>query len=324
MRRRRFLQLAGATLAAGAIAPHALRAATSSVHAVTTPPIDAAAFHAMRRFARTPFGRIAYVERGRGETALFLHGAPLNGFQWRGAIERLAPYRRCVAPDFMGLGYSEVPEGQPLAAPDQTAMLLALLDTLAIGKVDLVASDSGVAVAQLLAAHHPRRVRSLLLANGDVEPDSPPSKVEPVIEMARSGTLADATANWLVDPANARATFGKAVYAFPERLSDETIATYAAPLVSSPLRRAQYHAFHLALKPNPLAGVEVSLKRSRVPVRIVWGMADDIFLPADAEYLDRVFPHSQGIRRVPEGKLFFPEEFPDVIAEEARRLWEVS
>lgn len=320
MHRRRFLQLAGTTFAAGAIATRALRAATSTA-AATTPPIDAATFHAMRRFASTPFGRIAYVERGRGEAALFLHGAPLNGFQWRGAIARLAPYRRCVAPDFMGLGYSEVPEGQSLAAPDQAAMLVALLDTLAIGKVDLIASDSGVAVAQLLAAHHPRRVRSLLLTNGDIEPDSPPSKVEPVIEMARSGTLADATANWLVDPANARATFGKAVYAFPERLSDETIATYATPLVSSPLRRAQYHAFHLALKPNPLTGVEATLKRSRVPVRIVWGMADDIFLPADADYLDRLFPQSQGIRRVPEGKLFFPEEFPDVIAEEARRLW---
>jgi hypothetical protein len=28
-----------------------------------------------------------------------------------------------------------------------------------------------------------------------------------------------------------------------------------------------------------------------------------------------------GIRLIPEGKLFFQEEFPDVIAEEALRLW---
>jgi pimeloyl-ACP methyl ester carboxylesterase len=56
-------------------------------------------------------------------------------------------------------------------------------------------------------------------------------------------------------------------------------------------------------------------------VRIVWGTDDDIFSRADAEYLDRTFPSSRGIRDVPGGKLFFPEEFPDVIAEEARRLW---
>jgi pimeloyl-ACP methyl ester carboxylesterase len=58
-----------------------------------------------------------------------------------------------------------------------------------------------------------------------------------------------------------------------------------------------------------------------VPLRIVWGAADDVFPLADAEYLDRTFPQSRGIRRVPGAKLFFPEEFPDVIADEARRLW---
>ncbi len=320
MQRRQFLQLTGASLAVGVAAACTPRIPALRAAKVTT-SIDAAAFHSMRRFADTPFGRIAHVERGSGQAALFLHGAPLNGFQWRGAIERLSPYRRCVAPDFMGLGYSEVPAGQSLAAADQAAMLEALLGTLGIDNVDIIASDSGGAVAQLFVARHPQRVRSLLLANCDVEPDSPPPKIEPVIEMARTGTLADATANWLVDPAKARATFGKAVYAFPDRLGDETIAVYARPLVASPLRRAQYHAFHLALKPNPLAGIEATLKRSPVPLRIVWGMSDDLFKPADADYLDRLFPQSRGIRRIPEGKLFFPEEFPDVIAEEARRLW---
>ena len=41
----------------------------------------------------------------------------------------------------------------------------------------------------------------------------------------------------------------------------------------------------------------------------------------DADYLDRTLPNSRGVRRIPGAKLFFPEEFPDVIAEEARKLW---
>ena len=44
-----------------------------------------------RRHVDLPCGRIAYVERGTGAAALFLHGAPLNGIQWRGALYRLAP-----------------------------------------------------------------------------------------------------------------------------------------------------------------------------------------------------------------------------------------
>ena len=311
MKRRQFLQLTGAALAAG----------LTTAAADPSQPLDAAAFRAMRRFAELRFGRIAYVERGSGQAALFLHGAPLNGFQWRGAIERLSSQRRCIAPDFMGLGYSEIPEHQSLAADAQVSMLAAFLDALAIRKVDIVASDSGGAVAQLFVAHHPKRVRTLLLSNCDVEPDSPPAKVQPVIEMARAGTLAEATAKWLTDKALARSTFGAAVFRDPSRFADETIEYYVTPLVSTALRREQYHAYHVALEPNPLAGIEASLKRSSVPVRIVWGAADDIFAQEDADYLDRTFPSSRGIRRVPGAKLFFQEEFPDVIAEEAQRLW---
>lgn len=323
MERRQFLMWTGATLAAGVVGGCASGVDTRRGAALAKPS-DAAAFRAARRFADTSFGRIAYVERGSGEAALFLHGAPLNGFQWRGAMDRLSADRRCVAPDFMGLGYSEVPEHQSLAADAQTAMLAALLDRLSISQADIVASDSGGAVAQLFAVRHPERVRTLLLTNCDTEPNSPPPKVQPAIQMARAGTLAEATARWLTDKDLARSTFGAAVFREPSRFADETIEYYAAPLVSSPLRRAQYHAFHLALEPNPLAGIEAALKRSRVPMRVVWGEADDIFSPADARYLDRTFPRSQGVRFVPGAKLFFQEEYPDVIAEEARRLWRVG
>lgn len=282
-------------------------------------PVDA--FRGSRRAIATSFGNIAYVERGHGRAALFLHGAPLNGYQWRGALERLAGVRRCIALDFMGLGYSEVPDGQALGAQAQADMLAAFLDALAIRDADLVASDSGTAVAQLFAVKYRARVRSLLLTNGDVEIDSPPPKVKVAIAMARAGTLGEATANWLVDRALARRTFGAAVYRVPEQLGDDTIDYYVTPLVRSARRIAQYHAFHVALEPNPLQGIEAALRTLTVPARIVWGDADDIFAPADAAYLDRVLPGSRGIRHVPGGKLFFPEEYPDVIAEEARALW---
>lgn len=324
MERRQFLQWTGGALAAGLVGACAPVARRGAEAAAPVRPTGVAAFAAARRYARLPFGEIAYVERGTGEAALFLHGAPLNGYQWRGAVDRLSPYRRCIAPDFMGLGYSRVPAGQSLAGKAQATMLASLLDTLGIDRVDIVASDCGTAVAQLFAVAYPARVRTLLLTNGDVEPDSPPPKVMPAIEMARAGTLADATARWLTDHALARATFGAAVYAEPERLADETIDYYVAPLVASPLRRQQYHAFHMALAPDPLAGIEAALRRCQAPVRIVWGAADDIFGVADADYLDWIFPRSRGIRRVPGGKLFFPEERPDVIAAEAMRLWGVA
>ena len=321
--RREVLKAAFGALAAGAAYGCGPRDARRAVEAgyPAAGPMDAAAFRAGRRYAELPFGKIAYVERGAGDVALFLHGAPLNGFQWRGAIERLSAHRRCIALDFMGLGYSEIREHQSLAAAAQVEMVAAFLDRLAIGSVDVVASDSGGAVAQLFMVKYPARVRSALLTNCDVEPDSPPPKVMPVIELGRAGTLANGIDRWLANKALARAEFGVAVYREPAQLTDEVIDYYWAPLVSSPLHRAQYSAFHAQLEPNPLAGIEPALKRCMVPTRIVWGTADDIFAPDSPDYLDRALGRSRGVRRVPQGKLFFQEEYPDVIADEARQLW---
>jgi pimeloyl-ACP methyl ester carboxylesterase len=310
MKRRDFLYVTAAAVAAG--------------RAQAAMQTEVERYRHARRYVDLPCGRIAYAERGKGAAALFLHGAPLNGFQWRSAIDRLARYRRCIAPDFLGLGYSQVPEDQSVAPAAQVAMLAALLDALGVDQADIVAADSGGAVAQMFLVRHPARVRTLVLTNCDTEPNSPPPIIQPVLDMARAGTLADDTARWLTDGNLARATFGAAVYHDPALLTDDIIDYYVAPLVSTPLRRRQYHAFHNALAPNPLAGIEAALRRSTVPVRMVWGASDIIFPMTDAAYLNRIFPRSQGIRRVPKGKLFFQEEFPDVIAEEVLHLWSIG
>jgi haloalkane dehalogenase len=315
MRRRDFLKIsASATLGA----------CVSRVHMETT-PISEPTFHAMRRFADTSFGRIAYVERGSGKAALFLHGFPLNGFEWRGAVERLSPYRRCIAPDFMGLGYSEVPEHQDLAPGQQAAMLAALLDRLSIKRVDLVANDSGGAVAQIFVAQYPWRVRTLLLTNCDVVIDSPPPAFQPVITLSRAGTFADKViAPQLADKALARSPkgIGRLAWQNPENPTDEAIDCYFTPLLASPLRKAQLHGYALALEQNPLTVIVPALQQSEVPVRILWGTGDTIFSPASPDWLDHAFKHSHGVRRIEGAKVFFPEEQPDLIAQEARLLWD--
>jgi haloalkane dehalogenase len=288
-------------------------------------------FHQLRQFADVSYGRIAYIERGRTTLerdspppAVFLHGLPLNGFQWREVIARVSTDRRCIAPDMMGLGYSEVSDIQDLSPSRQAEMLAAFLDALSAPVVDLIANDSGGAIAQLFVARYPQRVRSLLLTNCDVHEDSPPAALQPFIDAARAGVLADQfIAAQLANKAMARGPdgVGGQCYARPQTLTDEAIDCYFAPLVSSPLRKAQLHRYVTSLEPNPLPAIAPLLRQSAVPVRLVWGTADQFFSLAAAEWLDRTFPKSQGIRRVEGGKVFFVEEQPDLIAQEARALW---
>ena len=77
----------------------------------------------------------------------------------------------------------------------------------------------------------------------------------------------------------------------------------------------------LAFEPNPLPAIEPALRDFRAPVRMVWGTADIHFDASWADWLDRTFPRSRGVRRVDGAKLFFPEELPALIADEARALW---
>jgi haloalkane dehalogenase len=320
--RRQVIAAAGAALLAAAVGMPALGKSVSADAGGDAH--EAQRYRRDRKYLQTHYGRIAYVERGRGAAVLLLHGFPLNSFQWRGVIRRLCAQRRCLAPDFMGLGFTEVASEQSVTLGAQADMLAAFLDGLGIEQVDIIANDSGGAVAQLFVSRYAARARTLVLTNCDVEPDSPPESVLPVIDDARGGMYTELWLKpWLEDKQNLRSSnaFGRLCYSDPSHPTDAAIAQYLGPLVSSPERSALTNRFAASLAPNPLAGITDSLRRCQVPTRIVWGMSDRIFSPGNIEYLVSVLPRVTGICKVPQAKLFFPEELPDVIADEATTLW---
>ena len=199
--------------------------------------IDIATFHASRRFAEVKSGRIACFEQGEGPPALFIHGVPLCGFHWRHIIDRVRSRRRCIALDLMGLGYSEIAPAQDVSFTAQAQMIAEVLDALGIDKVDLVANDSGGAIAQIFAAHNPQRLTSLVLTNCDVHDGWPPPQVLPLMERSRNGTLAEVFRPTLERPDLARERFarGESVplfrsYADPGILTDDLIRLYLEPL----------------------------------------------------------------------------------------------
>jgi haloalkane dehalogenase len=118
MKRRDFLTITSGTMLALAVKPRLSSASPAS---------EAASWHKARKFVDLPFGRVAYVEKGEGPAALFIHGWSLNGYQWRGAFDRLHTQRRCIAPDMMSMGWTETPDAQEISPATQAAMLGQLL-----------------------------------------------------------------------------------------------------------------------------------------------------------------------------------------------------
>ena len=134
----------------------------------------------------TRVGEVAYAERGEGPAALFVHGVFLNSFYWRHVIERLSGERRCLAPDLLGHGSTPVKQDQDVSLRVQAELLDAFCDAMGLDEVDVVANDSGSAIAQIFAARHPERIRTLTLTNGDADGNYPPPDFRQVVETAKA------------------------------------------------------------------------------------------------------------------------------------------
>ncbi|HXC09826.1 MAG TPA: hypothetical protein VNV61_12930 [Steroidobacteraceae bacterium] len=89
MRRRDVMAMSVGALVASALGVRSVGQAVSVTSAAEDEALSRR-YDRSRRFVATRFGRIAYVERGTGPVALFLHGFPLSSFQWRGVIEQLS------------------------------------------------------------------------------------------------------------------------------------------------------------------------------------------------------------------------------------------
>ena len=312
--RRRFIASGIAMAGAGLIGSRLLSVPGLAVSAASND------FNKQRKFVSTSFGRIAYVEHGSGPAALFIHGWPLNGYHWRDVIARVSNVRRCIALDTMGLGHTEISAGQNVSLTEQSRMVTAFLDALKIDKLDVVGNDSGGAIAQLLAASGPSRIRSLTLTNCDVHTNFPPAALGPVVAAAEEKTLRLLLKNLLGDVAQLRAAFAVA-YQYPERVAHETFKAYLEPILSSDDRAASMERFLTSLDSSHLTSIEDKLKKLTVPTMIVWGTADTLFPLKWAQWLKQTIPGARGVIEVPNGKVFFAEEHPELLSEKLRVLW---
>jgi pimeloyl-ACP methyl ester carboxylesterase len=109
-----------------------------------------------------PGRRIEYLDEGRGEPVVLLHGSGASGAQWCSLVERLAPRFRVLAPDLYGCGRIQGRDGAgPPRLGHEAAVVHALLDALEGRPAHLVGHSHGGAVALHVARPRAARLRSL-------------------------------------------------------------------------------------------------------------------------------------------------------------------
>ena len=132
--------------------------------------ISAADPHPRRR-ARVLDSEMAYVDTGRGDPVVLLHGNPTSSYLWRNVIPHVAPVGRCLAPDLIGMGDSGKAPAGSYRFVDHARYLDAWFDAAGIERgVTLVMHDWGSALGFHWARRHPERVRGLVYMEALVRP----------------------------------------------------------------------------------------------------------------------------------------------------------
>ena len=280
---------------------------------------------AYRRSAATELGEISYLDVGEGPTALFVHGVFTNALFWRNVLADTAARRRCIAIDLPAHGQTATTESWDLSLGGLAQALVALCDAIDPGRVDLVANDTGGAVAQIFAATNPQRLRSVTLTNCDTQGNIPPPDFAPVVHLARQGGLAEVVKGLASDLSLARsdAGFGSG-YERPEDVPDEVLRAYLAPLAASDLRARELERSVAQLEPGPLLAIEPQLKELETPTLLVWGTGDPFFDLSWARWLRDTIPGVTEIVEIEGAKLFFPDERAADLVPHLLRHWDAT
>jgi pimeloyl-ACP methyl ester carboxylesterase len=277
--------------------------------------------NAHRHTAATRFGEISYLDIGAGPTALFVHGIATNAYLWRHVMDALSGQRRCIAIDLPLHGQSPVTAEQDLSLAALAEGLDDFCDVLELTGVDLVANDTGGAIAQIFAARYPHRLATLTLTNCDTVDNLPPEAFRPMIELAAAGNLApSAVAMFANLEAAAKISFASG-YEHLDQIDRDVIRSYLQPCFGTMERARQFERLLVSLDVGDLQAVMPQLRELTVPTLVVWGTGDAFFDVSWAYWLRDTIPGTTRVVTVDGARLFFPEERPMDLVPHLEQHW---
>jgi pimeloyl-ACP methyl ester carboxylesterase len=285
-------------------------------------------FALARKVIETEIGTFEFVDIGDGPPALFIHGVFNSPYLWRDVFDGVKDQRRCIGYFLPGHGATRVRQPDGLSLAKHADLLAAFCEALALESADVVANDTGGAIAQAFVVHHRERIRTLTLTNCEAR-DVLPSRnefAELIGQLAAEGQLAPALVSAATSLEVARGDLGMGpVLQSPERLSWEDVIGYLHPHQATLPNAKAIEKVLSGLDATQLIALEEGLRQTDVPTALVWGTADQIFELELAYWLRDAIPTCDEVVEIEGGKLFWPgERGPELVPHLVQHWREVS
>ena len=228
--------------------------------------------------------RIEYLEGGKGDALVLLHGFGANKDNWTRFGKYITPHFRVIAPDLPGFGESSSNPDADYTISAQAERVNAFVQALGIKSFHLCGSSMGGSIAGAYASTYPKELKSLLLIAPGGVASSEPSEMFQRLKEGKPNPLIAKTAEdyeQLLD------------FVFVKR-----------PFIPRPIKK---YFIQEAIKHQPLnskifkqiAGsrdvppLEVLVKGLPVPTLIIWGTHDRVLHVSGAKILEAVMPNAK-------------------------------
>jgi haloalkane dehalogenase len=230
---------------------------------------------------------------GSGPAFVVLHGFPDNSHIYDRLIPHLvAAGRRTVAFDFLGFGASDKPEGAVYSFEQQLGDLEAVVDALGLEKIIPVGHDAGGPAAVNFALRHPTRAAGICMMNAFYG-ESPGLRVPEFIEIFGTKNMKHLTRHmlatqfaWLLDFQRTQWRAGmteaqkKNYNEFIVPIVDKNFTQ--RPSAGPAFAQMTYQLFdEVAANTARLP----DLRRSHLPLLLIWGKSDPYLHVSVAEHL---------------------------------------
>jgi pimeloyl-ACP methyl ester carboxylesterase len=263
-----------------------------------------------------PAGAIHYRDTGAGTPIVFVHGLLVNGALWRKVTPPLEAGHRCIVPDFpLGSHRSPMKADADLSPPGVAQLVSDFLEALDLDGVTLVGNDTGGAICQLVAAHHPERIGRLVLTPCDAYENFLPPAFRPLQYGAYVPGLITGVVQAARIGAVRRGPLGFGMLTKRRPMDDEVLRAYLAPfLADSGVRRDALKVLRGISNRQTLEAAE-RLRQFDRPTLVAWAPEDRFFKLRFAERLVSDIPNARLVR-IEDSFTFVPEDQPERLAEE--------
>ena len=275
-----------------------------------------------KRSIYTASGYITYTEQGMGPSVLFVDGVSFDNDIWSTQLAAISDLRRVVVVDLLAHVDREIAPNRDMTMIN-AKMLGEFMNALEIDQTDLVANDSARAVAQVFAAVHPGRIRSLTLMACNTchnhQPEAGKSFIGLVAKEHLRGwvdaTLTDEVVHLSPEPLGCTDKH-------LDKVATETLGKHRCLSVSSSQRARDRERFITTFNVEHTFAVVSLLKELDVPAVLVWEEDHAYFGVEWSHSLSRAFPEE--IRRVEfeDAPILYIAEQTDNFIHELRDFWQ--